>query len=126
MSHLEGMAQDVKIQVDVLLEELKKLEEEEQKLLEELAKLKPLKGYLEFKWVRNKIGRKYWYWYLRWREGGKLKSMYIRIDVVPELMEREKDKAKAKQIIKKLKLIRREKMRIYRKLSKAHASLMGV
>lgn len=37
----------------------------------------PLRGSLVYKWVLNKVKKKYWYWYLHVKEDGRTRSIYL-------------------------------------------------
>jgi len=90
---------------------LKELEEEEKKLLDELSRLGFPKGTIVAKYVEcGKEGCRKCphgpYYYLVWKEGGKVKWKYL--GKVVDAVEVEKRK-KAKAIIQRLKEIQKEK-----------------
>ena len=60
-----------------VLEKKKVLESRRDQLLNEISRLKPERGSLEYKWVKNKAGKRYYYWYLRVWENGRLRSIYF-------------------------------------------------
>lgn len=60
--------------------EIKKIEkeiEELKKLLQKIEEEGTLSGWIEYKWVKNKVGAKYWYYYYRYRDNGVVKSVYL-------------------------------------------------
>ena len=70
-------------------EVLRRIEAEMEETAERIKELSKdvLKGYIEWKWVLNKCRVKYWYWYYRWRQDGKLKSKYLGLEI-PEWVRR--------------------------------------
>lgn len=87
-------------------------------------------GYLEYKWVLNKIKQKYWYWYLRKRENGKLRSIYIGKHIPKHLIEGINNRRQLESLAKRLEELDEEKERkiqhIYnaiRELQKASITL---
>jgi len=91
---------------------IRELEAEEEEIVREIAELKPLEGCIEYKWVLNKIGRKYWYFYLRRLENDTLKSIYLGKKVPEELIEAKRDRERLKELNRKLKSVR-EQLKIY-------------
>ena len=91
------------------------LEAEEEEIVREIAELKPLEGCIEYKWVLNKIGRKYWYFYLRRLEGDRLRSIYIGRQIPDELIEAKRDRERLRELNRKLKSVR-EQLKIYYKI----------
>ena len=92
-------------------EELTKRRDE---ILEELSNLKPKRGTLEFKWVRNKIGEKYRYWYLRTYEKGKLRSIYLGAKIPEDLLEGIQNRKRAQKLQRELSRIEKELKKIER------------
>jgi len=88
------------------LEELEKEKEEIEARLAELPE-----GWLEYKWVKNKVGARYRYWYRRVREGSHVASYYIGPWLPKEYQElfREKRRLRARlaEINREIREIRR-------------------
>ena len=88
---------------------IQRLEEEIEKTMNRIREIasEALKGYIEWKWVKNKIGVKYWYWYYRWREDNKLKSKYLGLEI-PEWVRRGlENKREWRFLVKRLKELQR-------------------
>ncbi|RLE84208.1 MAG: hypothetical protein DRJ67_10920 [Thermoprotei archaeon] len=64
-----------------LYEEVKRLEGEEERLLRQIQEIvrehSPIRGTPVYKWVLNKAGKRYWYWYLHIKENGRTRSKYL-------------------------------------------------
>ena len=102
---------------------LRELEARRQRLLEEISKLRPGSGTLEYKWVLNKVGKRYYYWYLRVRQGNSLRSIYLGKRVPPELLRGAADKKKLKELQRQLDDVTREIIKLQRKLQRACRAL---
>jgi len=109
-----------------VLERKEELEVKRKEVLNELAKLKPESGTLEYKPVKNKAGDTYYYWYLRKWEGGKLKSIYLGKSVPSSLIKRIEDRKKARRLMKELRLVERELQRINRALNEVRYILSSL
>lgn len=115
--------------VDRLCEVLKRKEELEEKrgqILEELSKLKPEKGTLEFKPVKNRLGHVYHYWYLRKWENGKLRSIYLGAKVPESLFQRIQDRNRARKLQSELREVEGELCRITNALAKVEDILSSL
>jgi len=95
-----------------VLDRKKELESRLDQILEEMKKLKPEHGTLEFKWVKNKAGRRYYYWYLRVWEDGRLKSIYLGSSVPSELIRGIEDRKKLRELKRELELVTKELRKI--------------
>ena len=95
-----------------------RLEDEESEIVREIAELEPLEGCIEYKWVLNKIGRKYWYFYLRRLEGDRLRSIYIGKKVPEELIKARKDREILRELNRRLKRVREQLKTYYRMKAK--------
>ena len=109
-----------------LLEDYRELERREKEILDELSRLEPLRGTLEYKWVTNKTGKRYWYWYLRVRERGRLRSIYIGKELPTKLFKKAQDRARAKLLQRELRRILKEKRRIERQIHLEVAEALSV
>ena len=98
-----------------LLDYEEELEKRRDEILEELSNLKPKKkGTLEYKWVKNKVGEKYRYWYLRTYEKGKLRSIYLGAKIPEELLEGIQNRKRAQKLQRELSRIEKELKKIER------------
>jgi len=113
----------VKDKLDQLLEELKELERRRDELLEEMEKLNAGKGCLEYKAIRNPIGQVYYYWYLRVREGNKLKSIYLGKQIPERILKGVADRKRLRELKKELDEVCGRITKIYRVLSKVELAL---
>ena len=95
-----------------VLERKKVLESRRDQLLNEMSKLKPEKGSLEYKYVINKVGKRYYYWYLRKWENGKLRSIYIGHSIPHSLLKSIKDRKKLRELQRELRAIEHELRKI--------------
>ena len=95
-----------------VLKRKEELEERRGQILEELSRLKPEKGSLEYKPVRNKLGYTYHYWYLRKWENGKLRSIYLGAKVPERLFKAIQDRNKARKLQRELKEVEGELYKI--------------
>jgi len=94
--------------------EIASLEAEESEIVREMAGLEPLVGCIEYKWVLNKIGRKYWYFYLRRKRGEHLISIYLGRTVPDELIKAKADREKLRMLKRRLKEVRERLKGLYR------------
>jgi len=101
-----------------ITERISELERRREVLLNELTKLRPLKGTIEYKWVLNKIGKRYYYYYLRVYDNGKLRSIYLGPTIPEDIWQGKKDRAKARAIQAELRRINKELISLYRKLAR--------
>jgi len=91
---------------------LRELEERREAILEELSKLKPERGTLERKPVKNKLGYTYHYWYLRKWENGKLRSIYLGAKIPESLFQGIQDRNRARKLQRELKEVEGELCKI--------------
>ena len=56
-----------------------------------------------FKWVRNKVGKVYYYWYLHIKDKGKTRSIYIGRELPSDLMKSIEDKVRRRLLEARLK-----------------------
>jgi len=98
---------------------LQELEERRQRLLDEISSLRPGSGTLEYKWVLNKVGRKYYYWYLRVRKGSSLRSIYLGKRVPDKIFLQIEDRKRLRELQRELDSISEEIMKLQKKLYKA-------
>jgi len=108
----------VKDKLDMLLEELKELEKRRDAILEEMSKLSAMEGCLEYKAVRNPAGQVYHYWYLRVREGDKLKSIYLGKSIPEHVLKGISDRKRLRELKKELNEVCERITKIYRVLAR--------
>lgn len=90
-----------------LYEEYLKLKGEEGRILAEINALssKTFKGSLVYKWVKNKQGRKYFYWYIHEKDGGRTRSYYVGSRLPGRYVEGIQARNKVKMLEARLKEI---------------------
>ena len=91
-----------------LVQMYRELEGERERIYEEMAKLRPLKGCLEYYYVYNKVGQRYWYWRLVYREKGKTIKVHLGKEIPERLLKMQKDRDKLRMYKRRLKEIERE------------------
>ena len=91
-----------------LVQRYRELEQERERIYEEMAKLRPLRGCLEYYYVYNKVGKKYWYWRLVYREGDRLVKVHLGKEIPERLLRMRGDRAKLRMYKRRLKEIERE------------------
>ena len=74
-----------------LYQELRELEARERELLDKINEIvrqhAPVRGTLVYKWVLNKVGKRYWYWYLHVKKGGRTRSIYLGKEIPRHIVE---------------------------------------
>jgi len=112
------------------LEKLKaradRIEREIYELQKELMRLSPQRGWVEWRWVKNKIGKKYWYYYYCYWENGKKRSVYLGKRIPSSLLQGFKDRARAKAIIRRIRELHGEKIAIEKAVEKAEYTLFSI
>ena len=103
---------DLVSRLQEVLKRKEELEVRRNEILDQLSKLKPERGTLEYKPVKNKAGQIYYYWYLRKWEGGKLKSIYLGKSVPDSLIKRLEDRKKLRELQRELRAIEYELRKI--------------
>jgi len=92
-------------------------------LLEEinriLAESGIVKGYLVYKWVLNKVGKRYWYWYLHVREGNRTRSIYIGKEVPQNIIRGIAARRKVRDLERQLREIAERRLEIERLVATA-------
>ena len=117
----ERIMYHVQREIQRIVKELEKIDEEIeeiQKQIEEIESQGTLSGWIEWKWVRNKVGKKYWYYYYRYRSGGKVKSVYIGKFVNPELRQAISRNRIVKALRRRIKVLQEEKARLLSELER--------
>ena len=109
-----------------VLKRREELEKRRKEVLSELSRLKPERGTLERKPVKNKLGYTYHYWYLRKWENGKLRSIYLGSKVPERLFKAIEDRNKARKLQKELREVERELRAITTALMKVSDILSSV
>jgi len=117
---------DLVSKLQEVLKRKRELEKRCGEILSELSKLKPEKGSLEYKPVRNKLGYTYHYWYLRKWENGKLRSIYLGAKVPESLFQRIQDRNRARKLQSELREVEGELCRITNALAKVEDILSSL
>ncbi len=106
-----------------LYEEWRELKEREEELLSEineiLSKHGLVRGSLVYKWVLNKAGKKYWYWYLHVREGDRTRSIYVGKQVPDHLVEGLAARRRLRQLQRQLRGIAERRLELEERISRA-------
>jgi len=121
--HASSLSEGLRAMIRGLEERLSELEARRQRLLDEISKLRPGNGYLEYKWVLNKVGNRYYYWYLRVRSGNSLKSIYLGKRVPERLLREVADRKRLRELQRELDSISEEIMKLQKKLYRACRAL---
>ena len=111
----------VKNEVERIVKELEKIDEEISELekqIEEIESQGVLQGWIEWKWVKNKVGKKYWYYYYRYRVNGKCKSVYIGKFVNPEISQAISRNRIVKALRRRIKILQEERARLLAELER--------
>ena len=94
----------------------------EQEILREInriaGKAKPIRGTLVYKWVKNKAGRRYWY-YLHIKEGGGTRSIYLGSQIPKHLAEGVEAGKRLRELETRLRSISRRRLEIEERLRRA-------
>jgi len=111
-----GLFQVLAERVASLYEEYLSLMEEEKRLLDEINKVTseatPLRGTLVYKWVKNKIGKRYWYWYLHVKEGKKTRSIYIGSSIPKSYSKGVAARSRVRELEARLRHVSRRRLEI--------------
>lgn len=121
--HASSLSEGLRAMIRGLEERLRELEARRQQLLDEIAQLRPGSGTLEYKWVLNKVGNRYYYWYLRVRQGNSLRSIYLGKRVPERLLREVADRRKLRELQRELDDVTDEIMKLQKKLYKAARAL---
>ena len=112
--------------LQALRDTYEKIEKEIEELQNELMKLSPKKGWTEYRWVKNKVGKKYWYYYYCYWENGKKRSVYLGKRIPSSLLQGFKDRARAKAILARLRSLYEQKIEIVRRIEVAENILYSI
>jgi len=126
MSLAEERVEAVKRRLDEVFSMLKELERRRDAILEEMSKLSAMEGCLEYKPVKNKVGRTYYYWYLRVYSGGVLKSIYLGKQVPEHILKDLADREKLRQLKRELNQVAERITKIYRALARIELILSTI
>lgn len=136
MTDYKEIAEDIIIQVTNLVKELEELDRQIEKLKEEYDAIKSLFGFKEKdiksksfiiskRWVKNKSGKKYFYYYLVVKENGRVVYQRYLGKKIPKQAQVLVDaKKRAKEIKKELERLKGEKERKIRLLKTIHGWLV--
>jgi len=74
---------------------------------------------LVYKWVLNKIGKKYWYWYLHVKQNGRTRSIYIGKEVPENIIRGIAARKKVRELERQLKEVAERRLEIERLVATA-------
>lgn len=119
---------DVVDRLEVLVERLRaalrELEAEEERLRDRLRGLPAGDGCtLDYRWVRNAAGRRYWYWYMICYEGGRRYHRYIGSSLPRELVESLRARREARVLAERLRVVVKARRRAEQLLERARRTL---
>ena len=119
--------------IDSIIEDLKRLrakvcEIDRKKALiaEKIARLMYRKGYIERKAIRGKNGKVYFYYYLRYWENGKKRSIYVGKEIPERVNRLLRNYREFKLLIAQLRELDRELQRIERAVESIDRALWGL
>ena len=104
----------MELETKYLEQKLEELEEEREEIIRKMSELEPLRGCIEYKYVLNKIGKKYYYFYLRRLDGDRLRSIYLGREIPDTLIKARNDRERLK-ILKKMLKDTEKKIRLLEK-----------
>ena len=120
---VEGLVKELVSRAQLLLEEYRALEEEERRIIGQLEGLLDMRGSLVYKWVLNKVGKRYYYWYLHYKvkEGGewRTKSVYLGAKIPDHLLKASSDRHRKRALERKLRMIAERKFEVERRILEA-------
>jgi len=103
-----------------LYEEVKRLEQLEEQLLKQIQEIisqhAPVKGTPVYKWVKNKIGKRYWYWYLHVKKGGRIRSIYLGKQLPDWVVEGVSARHRVRILERRLKEVSRRRLELEQRL----------
>lgn len=111
----------VEQEIQRIVKELEKIDEEIEELEKQIKEIEEqgvLQGWIEWKWVKNKVGKKYWYYYYRYRVNGKCKSVYIGKFVNPEISQAISRNRIVKALRRRIKILQEERARLLAELER--------
>ncbi len=82
----EEVLDSLELLLSRIRERLATLENEEERIRRRLQELPIPNGSLDFRWVKNSRGRKYWYWYIVYYKDGRRYHKYLGKVLKPEHM----------------------------------------
>jgi len=126
MSMAEERLEAVKSRLDELSMLLKELEKRRDEILDEMSRLSAVGGCLEYKPVRNKVGKVYYYWYLRVYDGGKLRSIYLGKHIPEHIVRGMAEREKLRELKKELEQVAERITKIYRALARIELILSTI
>ena len=118
-----GLFRNLVEKVITLYNEYLELREEQDKILKEISKLGDFRGSLVYKWVRNKAGKQYWYWYLHVKENGRTRSIYLGRELHESFFKARRERERKRALEKRLKEISSRILEIEDKVKRASINL---
>ena len=114
IQYVQNEVERIVKQLEAIDEEISELE----KQIKEIESQGVLQGWIEWKWVKNKVGKKYWYYYYRYRVNGKCKSVYIGKFVNPELRQAISNARIVRALRRRIKILQEERARLLSELER--------
>ncbi len=112
--------------IERLMEELRRLEERERELRSRLSELPAGGGTLDYRWVKNSQGRKYWYWYLVYYRNGRRCHKYLGKQLPSDILESRVNAREARRVARELRRLAEARARAERYIEKALSILQRV
>jgi len=127
LEEIEILERELMRGLAVIKEEYISLVREEQALLnkinEALKRALPIKGSLVYKWVKNKVGNRYWYWYLHVKDGNRTRSIYLGKQIPPEYIDGIEVRRIVRNLESRLRTVVKRKLELEKKLREAIQAL---
>ena len=112
VSYVEQEVKRIIAQLENIDKEISELE----KQVKEIEEQGTLSGWIEYKWVKNKSGKKYWYYYYRYRVNGKCKSAYLGKFVGPELRQAISRNRIVRALRRRIKVLQQQRAKLLEQL----------
>jgi len=127
LEEIEILERELMRGLAIIKEEYISLVREEQALLnkinEALKRASPIKGSLVYKWVKNKVGNRYWYWYLHVKDGNRTRSIYLGKQIPPEYIQGIETRRVVRNLESRLRTVVKRKLELEKKLREAIQAL---
>jgi len=126
LSEIQSGLRELAETIEKIKARVREIRRERDRLVKELSGLVYQHGWVEYKWVKNKVGNRYYYYYLRFREGKTKRSVYLGKQIPPRIMELMRNKERARAIYKRLKELDKEERELLKRIDRAIYSLWGI
>lgn len=115
-----GMSEQIS-RLKMLVNELEELEKKMDEIRKEMERLENeglAKGWVELKWVRNKVGQRYYYYYYCYRKNGKKVSIYLGHEIPEDLRKKLENYRRYRSLKSKLRSLEEKKAWIKEEISR--------